>query len=61
MAIVAALVTPTANPLRLAGGQRYRRNWRVAAAAAGVDLKALGSAIDKVKHGHTSLASEFGE
>ena len=62
MAIVAALVAPTASPLGLAGGQRYRRNWRVAAAAAaGVDLKALGSAIDKVKHGHTSLASEFGE
>ncbi|KAM0871807.1 hypothetical protein ACQ4PT_039141 [Festuca glaucescens] len=52
MAIVAALVAPTANPLRLAGGQRYRSNWRVAsasssAAASRVDLKALGSAIDK--------------
>ncbi|KAM0842248.1 hypothetical protein ACQ4PT_058487 [Festuca glaucescens] len=51
MAIVAALVAPTANPLRLAGGQRYRSNWRVAAsssaAASGVDLKALESAIDK--------------
>ncbi|XP_047067887.1 uncharacterized protein LOC124675863 [Lolium rigidum] len=52
MAIVAALVAPTASPLRLAGGQRYRSNWRVAAAsssaaAAGVDLKALGAAIDK--------------
>ncbi|KAM0871808.1 hypothetical protein ACQ4PT_039141 [Festuca glaucescens] len=58
MAIVAALVAPTANPLRLAGGQRYRSNWRVAsasssAAASRVDLKALGSAIDKVKHGST--------
>jgi hypothetical protein len=55
MAIVAALVSPTASPLGLAGRRQHRRYWRVAkasssAAAAGVDLKALESAIDKVKH-----------
>uniref|UniRef100_A0ACD5UUB4 Uncharacterized protein n=1 Tax=Avena sativa TaxID=4498 RepID=A0ACD5UUB4_AVESA len=52
MAIVAALVAPTATTLGLSGRRQQRRYWRVAvasssAAASGVDLKALGSAIDK--------------
>ncbi|XP_037487727.1 uncharacterized protein LOC119366146 [Triticum dicoccoides] len=53
MAIVAGLVAPAAKPLRLSGaGRQHRRGWRVAvasssAAASGVDLKALGAAIDK--------------
>ncbi|SPT20550.1 unnamed protein product [Triticum aestivum] len=53
MAIVGALVAPTANPIGLASARRqHRRGWRVAvasssAAASGVDLKALGAAIDK--------------
>uniref|UniRef100_A0ACD5UEV1 Uncharacterized protein n=1 Tax=Avena sativa TaxID=4498 RepID=A0ACD5UEV1_AVESA len=52
MAIVAALVAPTASTLGLSGRRQQRRYWRVAAAsssaaASGVDLKALGSAIDK--------------
>ncbi|XBJ05465.1 hypothetical protein VPH35_024242 [Triticum aestivum] len=50
MAIVAGLVAPAAKPLGLSGARRrqHRGRWRVAAAAAaGVDLKALGSAIDK--------------
>lgn len=52
MAIVAALVAPTASTLGLAGRGQHRRHWRVAAAsssaaASGVDLKALSSAIDK--------------
>uniref|UniRef100_A0A0D9WA55 Uncharacterized protein n=1 Tax=Leersia perrieri TaxID=77586 RepID=A0A0D9WA55_9ORYZ len=53
MAIVAALVAPTANPrnpLRLIAATSHRQ-WRVAAAsssaAPGVDLKALQAAIDK--------------
>lgn len=53
MAIVAALVAPTANPrnpLKLSAAPH--RHWRAAAAsssaASGVDLKALQSAIDKV-------------
>uniref|UniRef100_A0ACD5V328 Uncharacterized protein n=1 Tax=Avena sativa TaxID=4498 RepID=A0ACD5V328_AVESA len=52
MAIVAALVAPTASTLGISGRRQQRRYWRVAAAsssaaASAVDLKALGSAIDK--------------
>ncbi|KAF0890821.1 hypothetical protein E2562_004302 [Oryza meyeriana var. granulata] len=52
MAVVAALVAPTANPLRLIAAAPNRQ-WRASAAASsssaapGVDLKVLQAAIDK--------------